>query len=110
MRLLIFTLILTGSLLAADFSTRYDVDVGMFGKVGYADVTLKKDENSYEMMLVAITTGTAATLTGKRVDTFISKGRIVEGRYLPQSFVKIKKTTREEKIPVSYTHNRAHET
>ncbi len=106
MRLLIFTLILTGSLLAADFSTRYDVDVGMFGKVGYADVTLKKDENSYEMMLVAITTGTAATLTGKRVDTFISKGRIVEGRYLPQSFVKIKKTTREEKIQTyNFDHN-----
>ena len=42
MRLLIITLIFTGSLLAVDFSTRYDVDVGMFGKVGYADVTLSE--------------------------------------------------------------------
>ena len=96
MRLLITTLILTGSLMAMDFSTRYDVNVGMFGKVGYADVSLTEEGNSYEMQLVATTTGTAATFTGKRIETYISKGQIIDGKYIPDTFVKIKKTTREE--------------
>lgn len=98
MRLLTFILISALSLMAADFSTRYDVNVGMFGKVGYADVTLNEDAGHYEIKLVAKTTGTAATLTGDRVETFISKGQHKEGKYIPDSFVKIKKTKREERI------------
>jgi len=98
MRLLTFTLILAGSLIAADFSTRYDVDVGMFGKVGYADITLKEDSGHYEMRLVARTTGTAASLTGDRVETYISKGQRKAGKYIPDSFVKIKKTNQKERI------------
>jgi len=102
MRLLIITLVLTGSLLAIDFSTRYDVDVGMFGKVGHADVTLKEKGNRYEVELVAKTTGTAATLTNKRVETYISRGIIVSGKYIPETFIKIKKTTRKERIQTYY--------
>jgi len=98
MRLLTTTLILAGSLIAADFSTRYDVNVGMFGKVGYADVILAEDSKHYEMKLVAKTTGTAATLTGERVETYISKGQRKAGKYIPDSFVKIKKTNQKERI------------
>jgi len=98
MRSLIFTLVLSGSLMAASFSTRYSVDVGMFGKVGYADVSLEEDSDTYEMKLTAKMVGTAASLTGKRVETYISKGRIIEGRYVPDSFVKIKKNTRAERV------------
>ena len=98
MRLLTFTLILAVSLTAEDFSTRYDVNVGMFGKVGYADVTLNEDAKHYEIKLVATTTGTAATLTGDRIETYISKGQRKEGKYIPDSFIKIKKTNRKERI------------
>jgi hypothetical protein len=84
--------------MAKDFTTRYDVNVGMFGKVGHADVILKEDAKYYEMRLVAKTTGTAATLTGERVETYISKGQRKEGKYIPDSFVRIKKTNREERI------------
>jgi uncharacterized protein DUF3108 len=101
-RLLTFTLILASSLVAADFSTRYDVNVGMFVKVGYADVTLEENATHYDMRLVAKTTGTAAALTSNRVETYISKGQHKAGRYIPDSFVKIKKTDREERIQ-SYT-------
>lgn len=100
MRLLTFTLVLAVSLAAKDFSTRYDVNVGMFGKVGYADVTLNEDAKHYEMKLIAKTTGTAATLTGDRIETYISKGQRKEGRYIPDSFTKIKKTNREERIQI----------
>jgi hypothetical protein len=98
MRLLTTTIILAGSLISADFSTRYDVDVGMFGKVGYADITLKESPENYEMKLVAKTTGTAASLTGDRVETYISKGQRMAGKYIPDSFVKIKKTNQKERV------------
>ena len=98
MRLFLITLILTGSLIATDFSARYNVDVGMFGKVGYADLTFNETRDRYEMKLVAKTTGTAATLTGERMETYISKGSVVSGRYLPDTFIKIKKTTSMERV------------
>ena len=98
MKSLIVGLILTASLIANDFSTRYDVDVGMFGKVGYADVTLAQNGSAYEIKLVAQTTGTAATLTGERVDTYISRGHVLNERFIPDLFIKIKKTTRTERI------------
>jgi len=98
MRLLMITLIFTGSLLAKEFSMRYDVDVGMFGNVGYADVTLKEERNTYEMKLVAKTTGTAATLTSQRSETYISKGHIINEKYIPETFIKIKKTSNSERV------------
>ncbi len=98
MRLLMITIIFTTSLLAMDFSTRYDVDVNMFGKVGYADLILKEDADNYEIKLTATTTGTAATLTGNRIETYISKGHIIANKYMPETFVKIKKTTRGERV------------
>ncbi len=85
-------------LLAADFSTRYDVDVGMFGKVGYADVSIQKGADSYKAKVVATMTGTAATLTGNRVETYVSEGEIQEGRYLPHTFTRIKKNDQGERI------------
>ncbi len=97
MRLFMIILVLSSSLLAKDFSTRYNVDVGMFGRVGYADLLLKEDGEHYEIILVAKTTGTAAKLTGQRRETYISKGDIVGGKYIPQTFVRIKKTTHSER-------------
>lgn len=92
MKLILTALLITGSLMAQEFTTRYDVNVGMFGKVGIADISLKEDANSYEIKLVAKMTGTAATLTSNRVETYISKGKIVDGQYLPLSFYKIRTT------------------
>lgn len=78
----------------------------MFGKVGYADVFVSEDADSYEMRVVATTTGTAATLTGKRVETYISKGKVVAGKYLPDTFIRIKKTTTKER---NQTYNFDHD-
>lgn len=80
---------------AQDLSTRYDVHVSLFDHVGYADVTLKEEDNRYEIKLVATTIGTAATLLGNRVDTYISKGKIIEGRYVPDIFIKSKETNKK---------------
>lgn len=93
-----------GSIYAQDFSTRYDVHVTLFGNVGYSDVTLKEDGNNYEIKLVANTIGTAAVLLRHRVETYISKGKIIKGRYIPDCFIKIKETTKKT-TKDTYTFN-----
>jgi len=97
MKLILTALLIMGSLIAHDFTTRYDVNVGMFGKVGTADISLEEDATSYEIKLVAKMTGTAATLTKNRVETYISKGKIVNGEYLPDIFYKIRSTNDKNK-------------
>ena len=107
MKLLITTLGLVGSLLAVDFTTQYDVEVGMFGKVGVADIALHEDKNSYEIELSAKLIGTAASLTGNRVETYISKGKIIDGKYIPDTFTK---TTTSDDLDETLVYNFNHET
>ena len=104
MKIFLPLLLISSSIFASSFSTQYDVNVGMFGKVGVADINLQTQGEKYEMRVKATLTGTAASLTGNRVESYISKGSIVEGHYLPDTFTKIKKTTRLERVQV-YTFN-----
>ncbi|MCF6339823.1 MAG: DUF3108 domain-containing protein [Sulfurimonas sp.] len=97
MKFFLLTFILIGSVYAKDFSTRYDINVDMFGKVGYADITLKENGNTYEAKLIANTVDIAATLLGNRVETFTSKGKIVDGKYIPDIFIKTKTSTRKSR-------------
>jgi hypothetical protein len=107
MKLLLTTIALVGSLLAVDFTTQYDVEVGMFGKVGVADIALQEDASSYEITLSAKLIGTAASLTGNRVETYISKGKIVDGQYVPDTFTKV---TTSDDLDETLVYNFNHET
>jgi len=109
MKLILSALLLAGTLFANDFTTRYDVKVGMFGKVGVADITLTEDKDSYEIKLVAKMTGTAASLTGNRVETYISEGKIVNGEYIPDIFYKIR-TSNDKNLNQVYTFDHANKT
>jgi hypothetical protein len=95
-------LISISSLFAQSLSTRYDVDVSLFGNVGYADITLKEDDKNYEIKLVATTVGVAATLLQNRVETFTSKGKIIGGRYIPDIFIKTKETIKKTRVQTYY--------
>ena len=107
MRVFLIILLLSGTIFAQNFSTRYDVNVGMFGRVGYADLVLKEDGKNYEVKLSTIMVGVAATLTGNRVETFVSKGRIIDGKYIPDSFIKTKTTTRKTRLQTyTFDHNK----
>ena len=98
MKFLLSIFLLASALFSYSFSTRYDVNVGVLGQVGQGDIIFKEEGNKYEIRTIATLTGMAATLTGNRFETYISKGHIVDGFYLPDTFVKIKKTTRKERI------------
>jgi len=102
MKFLLIIFFIAASLSAQGFSTRYDVIVGMFGKVGYSDFTLKEDGDNYEAKLVAKTVDIAAALLGNRVETFTSTGKIVDGIYIPHTFVKTKITTTRTRFQTYY--------
>lgn len=102
MRYFLTIFLFMASLSAQDLSTRYDVHVSIFDHVGYADVTLNEDGKNYEIKLVATTIGTAATLLSQRVDIYISKGKIKDGRYIPDIFVKTKETTKKSRTQTYY--------
>lgn len=102
MRYIFILLLFVNSLLAQSFSTRYDVNVSLFGNVGYADVTLTENGDNYEMKLVANTVGTAAVLLSDRVETFTSKGKIKNGKYIPDIFIKTKDTTKKTRHETYY--------
>ncbi|MBS4067434.1 MAG: DUF3108 domain-containing protein [Sulfurimonas sp.] len=105
-RYIIVWILLINSLFAQEFSTRYDVNVTLFENVGYADVTFKEDGKNYEIKLTANTVGVAATLLSNRVETFISKGKIINKRYVPDVFIKIKETARKSRTQTYYfNHN-----
>lgn len=102
MKYFFILLLFLSSAFAQDFSTRYDVHVSLLGNVGHADIELKESAESYEIKLVATTTGVAAALLKNRVETFVSRGKIVEGKYLPDVFIKTKETTKKSKRTAYY--------
>ena len=102
MKYILLMLLILNSLFAEEFSTRYDVNVTLFDKVGYADVMFKEDGKNYEIKLTATTIGMAATLLSNRVETFISKGKIINKKYIPETFVKTKDTTKRSRTQTYY--------
>jgi hypothetical protein len=107
MKILFMLFLLISSIFARDISTRYDVHVTMFGHVGYADVTLKESGDNYEIKLVAKTIDVAAVLLSNRVETFTSRGKIKNGKYIPDIFIKTKETTKKTRVQTYYfDHNK----
>ncbi len=102
MRYILILFLLISSLFSKDISTRYDVHVSLLGNVGYADVTLRESGDTYEIKLVANTIGVAAALLKDRVETFTSRGRVVDGRYVPDIFTASKVTTKRSRVQTYY--------
>lgn len=102
MKLVLVFFLLISSVFSKDISTRYNVYVTLLGDVGYADVTLKEHDDNYEIKLIANTIGVAATLLKERVETFTSRGKIVNGRYIPDIFIAIKETRKKSRVRTYY--------
>lgn len=102
MRYVLILFLLISSAFSKDISTRYDVHVSLLGNVGYADVTLRESGDTYEIKLVANTVGVAAALLKDRVETFTSRGRVVDGRYVPDIFIASKVTTKRSRVQTYY--------
>lgn len=98
MKIVLLFFLFVSSFFARESITRYDVYATLFGHVGYCDVHIKEDGNTYEARVTAKTIDVAALLLQDRVETFLSKGIIKDGRYIPNIFVKTKKTTKRTRV------------
>jgi len=101
LKIIVVLMIVLVNLFANGFSVRYNVNMGMLGSVGYVDLSLDKNRSAYEMKLVATTTGLAATLTDNRVESYYSHGKIIDGIYIPHTYIKTK-TTKTKKFQYKY--------
>lgn len=91
-----FLMIVTAAVVTAQTITlKYDLDVSMFGTVGYADIVYSEDTDRYRMEAGARAIDSVAALTKNYTETYVSEGRIVNGRYVPETFTKIKRTDDE---------------
>lgn len=95
MKKIILTIILLQVFLFASHeivSAKYKVSYGAFLSLGEAKAIMKIDGDNYEISIVAKATGLARLLSNNRVETYKSFGKIVNDEFIPNKFIKIKKT------------------
>jgi hypothetical protein len=95
----VIAILLSSALYALPFESfaKYRVKYG-FINLGEAVASLKIDENgSYETKIEAKATGFAAVLSGNRVETYKSIGKISDGMLIPDSLEKIRSSNKKSK-------------
>ncbi len=77
----------------------YKIEYGVFGKVGASDALLETNATSYHIEVVGEATGFAKVLTGGRKERYISTGKVIDGRLVPEKFIKsrIRRNKRSDK-------------
>jgi len=75
-----------------DINKNYTISYGIFGKLGVANakVTIDK-QNNYIIKMVAKATGVSAFLSQHKQETYISKGKLINNKFVPNSFTKLVK-------------------
>jgi hypothetical protein len=113
MKYIIAMLMLGTTLLANSITLKYDLDVSLFGTVGYADIIYTEGDGHYRMEARARAVGSVASLTGNYTETYISEGTVRKGKFIPEVFVKIKRTDsefNEERYLFDHVHKTVTET
>ena len=90
--LVILGLVLTfmSQMQAEVFDVSYKVGFGMFGQMGIADAHLEIKDDSYTIDIGMKATGMAKTLSKNRKERHISKGHIVNGMFVSDTYKVIK--------------------
>lgn len=100
-KFIIILYIFTLNLIASNMQINgiYDIEYGSFLPLGTADAKLIIDEkNNYELSISAQTTGLVKVLSNNRSEEYKSLGKIINGQFIPEKFIKIKKDNVKERI------------
>ncbi|MDX1295338.1 MAG: DUF3108 domain-containing protein [Sulfurimonadaceae bacterium] len=97
--LTLLTAILT-PLTAATISGAYDVSFSVFGKIGEATVFMKEEKGDYHIHIDGKLTGFAASLGQNRRESHDSYGRIVDGIFVPDKYVKKRLSDKRDETTV----------
>lgn len=65
---------------------RYQVTLSVLGKIGEAELKIDQDAQRYEVQLHAKSSGLAAVISGNEEDLFVSRGRVVDGRFITDRY------------------------
>ncbi len=99
-RWIVLIVLFSGFVFAESMHATYKIEYGIFGKMGVSDAYLVKKEGRYEIRMVAKATGLAKVLSGGRVEIYGSKGKVVDGRLVPDTFTKDIKRSNKRRIKV----------
>jgi len=99
MKRVFLALLLAVAAFGAVIEASYKVEYGMFGKVGIADALYERNATDYRIEIVAEATGFAKVLSGGQKERYISVGKVIDGKLVPQRFIKsrIKRNRRSDK-------------
>jgi len=67
---------------------KYHVDLSLLGKIGHVDIVVDTREDEYEIQMNAEARGIISGLGPAKNFTFVSRGEIVDGRFISDSFEK----------------------
>lgn len=82
----IFMLSLHAAVMPKNIEAKYDVTFGLFGKVGTSKATLNVEGYEYTITIEADSAGLAQSLSGNRRERYESRGRYLDGEYIPQEY------------------------
>jgi hypothetical protein len=88
--ILALVLLFISQIQAKVFDVSYKVSFGMFGQLGITDARLETKDDRYTMDIKMKATGLAKTLSKDRKERHISKGHIVKGLYISDSYQVVK--------------------
>jgi hypothetical protein len=87
---------------------RYEVTLSVLGKIGEAELKVDRDEYRYEVQLYAKSSGLAAAISGNEEDFFVSRGRVVDGRFVTDRYEEHKHTVHKKEDAI-YTFDHENE-
>lgn len=108
MKKIVLLLVVLSQILSAKVLTAsYAVSFGIFQTMGVADARFEiKEDQTYTIHIEAKTTGIAKVLSGNRVEIYESRGRVKNGKLIPDTYSKVRQTN-SKKVTKIYTfdHN-----
>lgn len=87
---------------------RYEVTLSVLGKIGEAELKVDRDGQRYEVQLYAKSSGLAAVISGNEEDLFVSRGRVVDGRFITDRYEEHKHSEHKKEDAI-YTFDHANE-
>lgn len=94
MKSILIAIVLLSQLAQAKvLSATYNVSFGIFQTLGTADARFEtREDDTYTIRIEAHTTGLAKVLSNNRTEMYESCGKIINGKLVPDSYKKIRKT------------------
>jgi len=102
-KIILILLIIYTALGAKTITATYKVGFGIFGKIGTAKAILNiKKDGTYHISIKAVATGFAKVLSGGRVESYESDGKIIDGLLVPDIYKGVTKKHGKTSIKIYY--------